>query len=413
MTKEACSEPSPFRLGVNYWPATSAMAFWKCWDDGIVAEDFRRIRGAGFDSVRLFLTWEDFQTDLGVVNSEALARLVETVDLAKNAELNVMPTLFTGHMSGANFLPVWAVESTKESSRFRNVCDGQVVPGLPKNWFTDAEILRAQVRLAGACAAALNGHPALIAWDLGNENSNCAVPPNKESARAWLSAVTETIRKNDPAASVTIGIHMEDLEEDRHLGPAEAAEFCDFLTMHGYPGYASFADGPTDERLLPFLAQLTRFLGNDKDVFFTEFGVPSRSLLSVPPVRGADSETTQPALVSEIEAAQYIGRGLEALQQCGAIGAMTWCYSDYSPTLFDTPPFDLAPHERSFGMFRANGRDKPAVEAVHEFSLQNPLVSRCPLVAASRFIDVTAQEYLRAPQPHLARLFRRYCAAAG
>ena len=68
---------------------------------------------------------------------------------------------------------------------------------------------------------------------------------------------------------------MEDLSRTGNLGPREAAEVCDFLTMHGYPGYATWADGPTDERLLPFLAQITRWLGGGAEVLFSEFGVPT------------------------------------------------------------------------------------------------------------------------------------------
>ena len=49
-------------------------------------------------------------------------------------------------------------------------------------------------------ARALAGHPALWAWDLGNENSNCVVPPNKGLARDWLSRMAHAIRSADPAA---------------------------------------------------------------------------------------------------------------------------------------------------------------------------------------------------------------------
>ena len=54
---------------------------------------------------------------------------------------------------------------------------------------------------------------------------------------------------------------MEDLIEDRRLGPQEAGPFCDFLCMHGYPIYADFVESPTDERLLPFLGLITCWLG--------------------------------------------------------------------------------------------------------------------------------------------------------
>ena len=55
------AETCPFRIGLNYWPATSAMYWWRRFRADEVQRDFERIRAAGFDSVRFFLLWEDFQ----------------------------------------------------------------------------------------------------------------------------------------------------------------------------------------------------------------------------------------------------------------------------------------------------------------------------------------------------------------
>jgi endo-1,4-beta-mannosidase len=44
-----------FRLGINYWPVSSAMYWWRHFDATEVAQDFARIRAAGFDTVRFFL----------------------------------------------------------------------------------------------------------------------------------------------------------------------------------------------------------------------------------------------------------------------------------------------------------------------------------------------------------------------
>ena len=97
------------------------------------------------------------------------------------------------------------------------------------------------------------------------------MPPNRSSARTWLARLSSAIRNADKTALVTVGLHMEDVEEDRQLGPREASEVCDLLSMHGYPIYARWANGPTDEALLPFLARVTHWLGDGRDVLFTEF----------------------------------------------------------------------------------------------------------------------------------------------
>ena len=145
-----------------------------------------------------------------------------------------------------HWIPGWALGGAERDARFRVVSGGRVVEGGLRNWYLDDGVVRAQALLARRAAEALAGHDALWAWDLGNENSNCVVPAHRELARSWLSQMTAAIRAADGLADVTIGIHMEDLEEDRRLGPHEAAEACDFLTMHGYPIYARWArGGPT------------------------------------------------------------------------------------------------------------------------------------------------------------------------
>ena len=229
-----------------------------------------------------------------------LERLVAVADLAGDLGLALIPTLFTGHMSGVNWIPAWALGGSLGDRRFRVVSRGDVArPGL-RNWYTDAEVGAAQALLAEQAAGALAGHEAVWVWDLGNENSNCVIPPTRTSARTWLARLASAIRGADATALVTVGLHMEDLEEDRRLGPREATEACDLLSMHGYPIYARWADGPTDEQLLPFLAGVTRWLGGGRDLLFTEFGLPTYR-------RGSPPAST--LLVDEDAAAAYTASG--------------------------------------------------------------------------------------------------------
>ncbi|MGZ5296235.1 MAG: glycoside hydrolase 5 family protein [Actinomycetota bacterium] len=384
----------PFRLGINYWPARTAMRWWTMFDEGETAEDFARIAAGGFDSVRIFLLWEAFQPDPDRVDIEMLDRLVTVADAAERAGLAIVPTLFTGHMSGVDWIPTWALGGTERDERFRVIAGGRVVPDGLRNWYTDLEILHAQARLAGRAAAALAGHGALWAWDLGNESSNCVLPPDRDAARRWLGEMVGAVRSADAEAAVTIGIHMEDLEEDRHLGPAEVAESCDFLTMHGYPIYARWARSGTDEHLVAFLARVTRWLGGGAEVMFSEFGLPTAP---------AGIEATSP-LAGEQDAALYTRRALDGLRGAGATGAMLWCYSDYDPSAFEHPPLDEAIHERSFGLWRADGTPKPTVEVVKSFAG----ASRLPPPDREPWIDIDPERYWQQPGVELPRLYERY-----
>jgi len=388
--------PETFRLGLNYWPSETAMEWLARYDPGVVRRDFARIAAAGMNTIRVFLRWEDLQPTATTINAAALASVVDTADAAADANIELIVTLFTGHMSGVNWIPAWATGGDDGDDRFRVVSHGalQSRSRVLRNWYSDAEIADAQASMASRVAAALSEHPAVWAWDLGNENSNCTIPPDHAVADRWLERMSSVLRARSPGVRITIGTHMEDLENERMIGPAQAARWCDFVCMHGYPAYADWSAGPTDEHLVPFLAEITRWLAADTPVLFAEFGQST-----VP--RGQPPTGVQ---VQERDAATYTAATLEALRECGSIGALLWCYADYAPHLNDQPPLDLAVHERSFGLWRADGTPKPAVAEILARGGRRPTI---PTKTPS-WIDVTVDEFAADRRYHLPRLYGRF-----
>ena len=390
----------PFHVGVNYWPASSAMRWWRRFDAGEVDRDFARIRETGGDLVRFFLLWEDFQPAPTAVSDRSLALLLTVANTARRHDLRIIPTLFTGHMSGANFIPEWALGDKAPTARFRVIANDRVVDRAMRNWYTDPLVLEAQALLARECARVLVGHPALWGWDLGNENSNCCAPPTSEDGRRWLDRIASAIRLVDPACGITLGLHMEDLEDDRRIGPAEAAEVCDVLCMHGYPIYTSWCRSPTDPELVAFLTDITRWLaGEEKDVLFAEFGAATRN-------GDPEAERGPSPLLTEEEASRYSEGAFARLHSAGAIGGLVWCYADYERAIWSEPPLDLAPHERHFGLWRADGTAKPAVAALREWS-GRPRVVPPPL----NWSESDRTDFHRARRETLARLYRSYTAS--
>jgi endo-1,4-beta-mannosidase len=387
-----------FDVGVNYWPGSSAMRWWRRFDAGEVDRDFARIREAGGDLVRFFLLWEDFQPGPTAVSDQSLRLLATVADTARRHDLRIIPTLFTGHMSGANFIPEWALGASATNNRFRVIANDRVVDRALRNWYVDPLVSEAQALLARECARALAGHAALWGWDLGNENSNCCAPPTSEDGRRWLDRIASAIRSVDSACGITLGLHMEDLEDDRRIGPAEAAEVCNVLCMHGYPIYASWSRSPTDPELVAFLSDIVRWLGQGKDVLFAEFGAATRD-------GDPDAERGPSPLLTEEEAGRYSARAFARLHAAGAVGGLVWCYADYDRAIWSEPPLDRAPHERHFGLWRADGTPKPAVAAVREWSRQRR-VAPPPLIWSER--DRT--EFYRSPRDTLVRLYRAYTA---
>ncbi|HEY4137999.1 MAG TPA: hypothetical protein VGN65_06085, partial [Casimicrobiaceae bacterium] len=248
-----------FSLGINYWPRRSAMHMWQRFDPGEIADDFARIADLGIDSVRFFLRWSDFQPEPRRMDRTMLARLERVMELIAANGLRAMPTLFCGHMSGVNWLPSWALDQRTPSRRFRTIDEnGDVSPYGCGDFYT-GRLFEAQRFHAREVGAVLRGHPAVVAWDLGNEFSNVREPAATEDAREWSKRLTDDLERAS-GQRVTGGLHGEDLTLDRRIRPSSICEPWPFATMHGYPVYSDFARDRTDPAVVPFLAQLTASL---------------------------------------------------------------------------------------------------------------------------------------------------------
>ena len=314
------------------------------------------------------------------------------LDVAASCEIKVQITFFTGHMSGANWLPEFLTKRTTGTSRFPMITSGRITRWEALDLFGDSDAILAQARMLRAVVSAVHDHGALWSWDLGNETSNVSIPQSRAALVSWGERMASEIRAAKSEHPITFGIHMEDLEEDRGIGPAEAARYCDFVCMHGYPIYAGWAEGPTDHHLPPFLAQVTRWLSGGADVLFEEFGLPT----------APDTLAAEAPLVSEASAAAYTARCLDALREAGCTGALLWCFSDYDEALERLPPLDLATHERSFGLWRADGSPKPALDEVTRRVGAEVL----PPPAAG-WLDIDPEEFRTSPREQLIRLYRR------
>jgi endo-1,4-beta-mannosidase len=358
-----------FSVGINYWPRRSAMAMWRRFDAGEIREDFARIAALGLDTVRFFLRWDDFQPAADAIDAGMLARLEAVADLAAEAGLRTMPTLFTGHMSGVNWLPPWALDPRTPSGRFRTISgEGESPYGIGD--FYAGALLEAQVLFARTVGARLHAHPAVAAWDLGNEFSNLREPVSEYEAAEWSRRLSAALEESS-AIPVTAGTHGEDLTADRNIRLGSLCAPYAFATMHGYSVYSGFARTRLDPEVVPFLALLAASFSH-KPVLFSEFGNPTC------PARGAY------ACLSEDEMAAYCTAVLERLHADGRLGAYWWCWADYADELRTEPPFDLAPHELSFGIVRSDGSEKPVAAALAAFAREQRTVvepREMPLIA--------------------------------
>jgi endo-1,4-beta-mannosidase len=163
--------------------------------------------------------------------------------------------------------------------------------------------------------------------------------------------------------------------------------------MHAYPIYADWSAGSTDSELVPFLAEITRWLASGAPVLFEEFGMPPT------PTTASNSGS-----IAEAAAAEYTGRVLDGLRAVGCRGALLWCFSDYDSDLSSAPPFDAAPHELSFGLWRADGTAKPAVSEI----TSRAGASCIPPGSPGDWLDIDAAMFAADRRHQLRRLYGRF-----
>jgi hypothetical protein len=222
------------------------------------------------------------------------------------------------------------------------------------------------------------------------------------------------VRKAAPGVPVQLGAHLPSLTGNEHLRIDDIASLVDEDCMHAYPLYCDKARSFLDPELVPFACALTADLaGRGRAPLMHEFGICTAPAGS-PGMTITDDFLGRPLpqyLASEEEGARYYEEVLERLAATGAAGAYAWCYGDYDPKLFGGPPFDTAIRERSFGLVRADGSEKPAAGIVRAFATRLAR-GEVYLGAARKVLDVTADAYYAAPDHHFGRLYERWLAGA-
>jgi hypothetical protein len=401
-----------FSVGVVYWPGRTAFSMWTLFDAGEIREDFARIAELGLDTVRFFLRWDAFQPAPDRVDAAMLDRLEEIVSLANDTGLACVPTLFTGHMAGVNFVPEWALSRSRPRGRYRSISNGAESPFACGDLYRGT-LLEAQVVLARAVGERLRGRANVRAIDIGHdvgslrEPSHAKVtsgehstePVDERVVAAWSKRLSDVVRDTS-ALPVTMGTVAADLTDDRNLRLGTLCVPFGFASMQGSTVDLAFARNRLDPEAIPFLAMIAA-TWSYHDVTVTGFGNPT-----CPPDRftaferfARDDESPNPSVaaddgvfatfpcLSDDENAAYCTAVLERLHADGRLGAYWWCWSDFERSHTE-PPFDLAPHERTFGIVRSDGSEKPVAAALSAFARERRRVvasDDMPMIAGTYY----------------------------
>ncbi len=399
-----------FSLGVNYWPQRTATAMWRDFDPGEIREDFARIAALGLDTVRIFVRWDQFQPAADRLDAEMIERFESVLALAAGAELRVMPVLFCGHMSGVNYLPAWTLDRARSSGRYRTRNDaGESANGISQLY--TGPLLDAQVYFARTIGACVREHPAIAAWDIGHAfTSVCAPsggkvqsgehstqPVSEYDVAGWSRRLTAALRESS-GLPATAGTHADDVVYDRNVRFGSLCAPFAFASMQASPLRSAFARSRNDPEVVPFLAFVTAAFSS-KPVLVTGFGNPTCpsgkfsaferfALDGEPPnvsIAADDSVFAPYPCLTEDENARHCTSVLERLHADGRLGAYWWCWADYRADLRE-PPYDLAPYERTYGIVRSDGTEKPVAAALAAFARQQRDVVKTndmPMIASA------------------------------
>jgi hypothetical protein len=388
-------------LGTNYWPAEKGVYWWREFELSPGKRDFSLAAEYGLDLMRIFLLWEDFQPEINRISVKTLEDLVRVADLAQDRRIKILPVFFCGHMIGLNWLPSWMVERGKGEGKYPVFSMGKIRKGRARNMYSDREVWKAQKLLIHETTNALQDHPAVWGWDLGNQVSNLVNPPSRDSARGWFEEMVTELRRWNSSLPITWGMDQSDLEEGRIPGPKELASYCDFISLQVDPGQIKWADGPMDEKAALFLCLMAQWLGG-KDTLMGDLGIPAEPFL--PYLTEEDRKKLGGAgLVKEGDAETFFEKSLDLLKSHGIKGVLARSFSDYDSSLWDRPPLDERVGERFCGLFRRDGSAKPAARMIRDFPREgNP---RDPLWD---WVDIRPEEYMENPGGHVARLYGRF-----
>ncbi len=349
---DICKETG-FSIGCNYWASHSGIEMWSNWHAEIIEEDFKQLSENNLNVLRVFPLWPEFQplyrlrkghtplisfatrslghskADKAGVSTEAMDKFKILADLAEKYDIKLIVGLLTGWMSGRLFVPP-AFESC--------------------NVLTDPEVIKWEKRFVSYFVETFKNHPALLAWDLGNECNEMESINCSDQAWNWTNTIASAIRLADDSHPVISGMHSLKCEAGNWT-IFDQSELTDMLTTHPYP---RFTPKCNQEQLNTIRNGMhataeSRFYGDIGGVpcFPEELG------------------TLGPGICNEQVAAEYLQTTLYSCWAHDCRALLWWCA--YDPDHLNSTPYEWSALERELGLFRNDREAKPVVQVMREF----------------------------------------------
>ena len=349
-------ESGKFFVGCNYWASHAGIYMWRDWNPERVEKDLAELEKNGVQVIRMFLTWPDFQplqqmyggacslqelrhgdktlpdTEFGRagIDPVMMDRFRFYADCAQKHHLKLIVGLITGWMSGRMLIPP-AFEG--------------------RNLHTDPVVVRWQVRFVRCFVRHFKDHPAIAAWNLGNECNCMAEGTSNAAAWNWVNAIASAIRLEDPSRPVVSGMHGLQCQRDAGWTIADQAELTDILTTHPYPIFTphSGVDRVNTFRNVFHAAAESRLYadGGDRPCFPEEAG------------------NLGPMMSGPETAAAYLRNMLWNSYAHDCRGLLWWCAFDQDHLKF--PPYDWVAMERELGLLDHDDQPKLTMKTLAAF----------------------------------------------
>ncbi len=175
------------RFGVNYVPSRNWYYCYNDWDASAIAKDFDRIADIGADHLRVMVVWPWFQPNPTYISTAHLDRLDQLMQLAAERKLDVLPTIYTGWLSGFHFNPPYL-----ENEPFY----------ISPKWAKVQEFYLEQI------SRRMQTHQNFLGFDIGNEincNWHCAT----QEGDAWMENIFSRMRKLCPNGIYVNGVDQQ------------------------------------------------------------------------------------------------------------------------------------------------------------------------------------------------------------
>jgi hypothetical protein len=333
-------------VGLDYQPSGAGPFLWQAFDAAAVSSDLAAISRAGFGLIRVGLAWDSFMPDARGVDRRRLAEFDTLLRAAARHQLQVIPVLFAQAHGDCVLLPGRTILRHRPRRGVRVLSEGLVEPGGPRDLWTDTLMLELADRWLRDMIAGFSGHPAILAWDLGDDPAAVVRPRRIADLSAWVELMAGPLREQGDRVQLTLG--ADDICQARGVRLASLVAHVDRLDVAVHPAQLRGL-GLADVSALRFLGELAQALAGEAGT--------SLGLAVAMPSPGEDAEG-----IEEGDAVAITDQLVERRAESGLAGLRARWWSDLHPRLGERAPFDRHGWLLRSGLVRVDGSEKPALD---------------------------------------------------